>query len=205
MKIKTAKASVVLTVILLCFCTSEVKAQFELILSGGVAVPRNFGRFWPIKNTGYNFGAELILPNDDSGLLFSVDLNVMGFTLDRKIRKQITHTKIETSYQNIINSSVVTVMANLTANLPLDGNVKIKVFAGIGLFRLDTKVDGSEANYNSFIENSQTKIGAKFGTGWTLPVNKKNSIVLTGQYLVGFRNGNYHHIIPIKIGWKYTL
>ena len=81
MTIKSVKLTVVLTVILLSFCTNEVLAQYELVLSSGVTLPREpVGWQW---NTGYNFGVELILPKIDPNFVVSVDLNAFGFSVDR--------------------------------------------------------------------------------------------------------------------------
>ena len=192
MIIRSAKTAAVLTAILLCFCTSELMAQYELILSSGITLPIKDKRTGLSWDTGYNFGAELIFPNDDSILRFSVDLNYIRSPLRR--------------FDNI--SSVVTAMGNLTVVIPTVQSGSVFISGGFGMFRLHSEVPrihlGFQDNF-AFSTIDETTAGFKIGVGFDIPLNRKNSIVMKVHYLIGTLNESFNPLIPITIGWKVEI
>ena len=191
MTIKTTKPTAILTVILLCFCTSELLAQYELILSSGITLPKEDNRTGWNWDTGYNFGAELIFPIDNSVLRFGIDLN---------------YFRSPFSGHDNINNSVVTAMGNLTVVLPIHESVKVFVSGGLGMFRLHNEVPGVQfVGGNIVIDSDETTAGFKIGAGLDIPFNKRDSIVLKVHYLIGTLKESFNPLIPITIGWKIRL
>ena len=192
MIIRSAKTAAFLTAILLCFCTSELWAQFELMLSSGITLPKEDKRTGLSWDTGYNFGAELNFPNDDSILRFSVDLNYIRSPLRR--------------FDNI--SSVITAMGNLTVVISTLQPGSVFISGGLGMFRLHSEVTRIDSGFqDNFVFHAidETTLGFKIGAGFEIPFNSKNSIVIRGNYLIGTLDESFNSLIPITIGWKVKI
>lgn len=189
---KTAKTTAILTMILLCFCTSEVKAQFELVLNSGITMPIEDKKTEQnILNTGYNFGAELTYPFENSKWRFGVDMNYFRSALSRR---------------DDLNNSVLTAMGILTVVLPIDETASLIITGGFGMFRLhDEVLTIGFTGERRIVDRNETTAGFKIGAGLDMPYKRRYAIVLKVQYLIGTINHSFNTLIPITVGWKFKL